>query len=46
MDLAGHVNTLTQEWDSADGLAWNSDGKEIWFTAAENGYTRALLAVR
>jgi len=45
MDLAGHINTLTREWDSADGLAWNSDGKEIWFTAAENGYTRALLAV-
>jgi serine/threonine protein kinase len=45
MDLAGNVHILTQEWDSADGLAWNSDGKEIWFTAAENGDTRALLAV-
>ncbi len=45
MDLAGHVQTLTPEWDSADGLAWNHDGKEIWFTAAEKGYTRALLAV-
>ncbi len=45
MDLAGRVKTLTPEWDSADGLAWNHDGKEIWFTAAEKGYTRALLAV-
>ncbi len=45
VDLAGHVKTLTPEWDSADGLAWNHDGKEIWFTAAEKGYTRALLAV-
>ncbi|MGB8732281.1 MAG: protein kinase [Candidatus Sulfotelmatobacter sp.] len=45
MDLAGQVKILTQEWDSADGLAWNSGGKEIWFTAAENGYTRALFAV-
>ncbi|MFZ0198684.1 MAG: protein kinase [Candidatus Sulfotelmatobacter sp.] len=45
MDLAGHVVTLSDEFDSADGLAWNSDGKEIWFTAAANGYTRALLAV-
>ncbi|MGA7399770.1 MAG: protein kinase [Candidatus Sulfotelmatobacter sp.] len=45
MDLAGQVKILTQEWDSADGLTWNSGGKEIWFTAAENGYTRALFAV-
>ena len=45
VDLAGRVKTLTREWESADGLAWSSGGKEIWFTAAENGYTRALLAV-
>lgn len=45
LDLAGHVKTLTPEYDSADGLAWTGDGKEIWFTAAENGYTRGLLAV-
>ena len=45
MDLAGKAKRLTDEWDSADGLAWNSGGKEIWFTAAENGYTRALFAV-
>jgi eukaryotic-like serine/threonine-protein kinase len=45
MDLSGHVTTLTREWDSADGLAWSANGKEIWFTAAENGYTRALRAV-
>jgi eukaryotic-like serine/threonine-protein kinase len=44
VDLSGHVTTLSQEWDSADGLAWSSTGKEIWFTAAENGYTRGLLA--
>jgi Tol biopolymer transport system component len=45
VDLAGQVRPLTREWDSADGLAWSSDGKEIWFTAAENSYTRALRAV-
>jgi eukaryotic-like serine/threonine-protein kinase len=45
MDISGHVSILTREWDSADGLAWSTNGKEIWFTAAENGYTRALLAV-
>ena len=45
VDLAGQVRPLTREWESADGLAWSSDGKEIWFTAAENSYTRALRAV-
>jgi serine/threonine protein kinase len=45
MDLAGHVKPLSRTWDSADGLSWKADGKEVWFTAAENGYTRALLAV-
>jgi hypothetical protein len=45
LDLGGHVKTLSQEWDSADGLAWSSNGKEIWFTAAEKGHTRALFAV-
>ncbi|HEY1658855.1 MAG TPA: protein kinase [Candidatus Sulfotelmatobacter sp.] len=45
IDLSGHASTLTQEWDSADGLAWSTNGKEIWFTAAENGYTRSLRAV-
>jgi eukaryotic-like serine/threonine-protein kinase len=45
LDLSGHVTTLTREWESADGVAWSANGKDIWFTAAENGYTRALLAV-
>ncbi len=43
-DLVGHLTTLTKDWDSADGLAWKANGKEIWFTAAENGYTRSLFA--
>jgi serine/threonine protein kinase len=45
VDTAGKVNILTRKWDSADGLAWTEDGKEIWFTAAESGYTRSLRAV-
>jgi serine/threonine protein kinase len=43
-DLVGQVKTLTKSWESADGLAWKADGKEVWFTAAENGYTRSLFA--
>jgi hypothetical protein len=45
VDTAGKVNILTSKWDSADGVAWTRDGKEIWFTAAASGYTRSLRAV-
>jgi eukaryotic-like serine/threonine-protein kinase len=44
VDLAGNFKELSRRWDSADGLAWSFNGKEIWFTAAESGYTRGLLA--
>jgi len=45
VDTAGKINILTPKFDSADGLAWSADGKEIWFTAAVSGYTRNLRAV-
>jgi serine/threonine protein kinase/Tol biopolymer transport system component len=45
VDLKGNVKTLSREWDSADGLAWNHGTQEIWFTAAVTGYTRSILAV-
>jgi hypothetical protein len=45
VDLSGHARTLSREWDSEAGLAWRSDGQEIWFTAAEKGNTRNLMAV-
>ncbi|MFZ0815798.1 MAG: protein kinase [Candidatus Sulfotelmatobacter sp.] len=45
MDIVGGHKTPPREWDSVDGLAWSTDGKEVWFSAAENGYTRALRAV-
>ena len=44
-NLAGQVTVLSKQWESEDGLAWSSDGKEVWFTAAERGPTRALLAI-
>jgi WD40 repeat protein len=38
--------TLTKPWKSARGLAWSPDGKEIWFTAADDErQNRALHAV-
>jgi Tol biopolymer transport system component len=44
-DLHGHVRTLTPEWASQDGLAWSADGREIWFTAGEEGPSGSLYAV-
>jgi serine/threonine protein kinase len=45
IDLRGRETTLTPEWESADGLAWSPDGKEVWFTAVEKGLSRDLHAV-
>ena len=45
VDRAGKVRTLSSEWESEAGLAWRSDGKEVWFTAVESGYNRKLMAV-
>jgi dipeptidyl aminopeptidase/acylaminoacyl peptidase len=45
VDLAGNKKTLTEEWESEDGLAWSPDGKEVWFTAAASGIERSLYAV-
>lgn len=45
VDSAGHVRTLTREWDCEAGLAWRPDGKEIWFSATEKGNNVNLMAV-
>jgi eukaryotic-like serine/threonine-protein kinase len=44
VDRAGHVTTLSQQWESEAGLAWSPNGNEVWFTAAEAGYDRKLMA--
>ncbi len=45
MDTAGHVRTLTREWDCESGVAWRPDGKEIWFGAVDKGNGLNLWAV-
>jgi hypothetical protein len=45
VDLSGRVKVLTTDWESADGLAWSIDGKEVWFTAVGKGLNRDLHAV-
>jgi eukaryotic-like serine/threonine-protein kinase len=41
VDRSGKRKTLTQPFATAEGLAWSRDG-EIWFTAAQVGFNRAL----
>jgi hypothetical protein len=45
IDAMGKKTVLTGEWASVQGLAWSSDGREIWFTASEKAAARALRAV-
>jgi serine/threonine protein kinase len=45
VDLEGHYRVLTQEFESAQGLSWSPDGKEIWFGASEAGELNSLRAV-
>jgi Tol biopolymer transport system component len=44
-DLAGHVQVLTGEYESEQGVAWQPRGTEIWFTAIEKGTDLSLKAV-
>ncbi len=44
VDLAGKKTTLSEGWDSIQGLAWSQEGNEIWFTATRTGGDRSLYA--
>ena len=44
IDLTGKKKTLSEGWDSIQGLAWSPDAKEIWFTATRTGGDRSLYA--
>jgi hypothetical protein len=45
VDRAGKRRTLSDGWESEQGLVWSPPGDEIWFTATESGSNRALHAV-
>ena len=44
VDLAGKKTTLSDGWDSVQGLAWSPEGSEIWFTATRTGGDRSMYA--
>ena len=43
--LTGKTRTLSDGWNSLQGLAWRPDGQEIWFTGTKFGGNRAIQAV-
>jgi len=45
VDGAGKKTELTPVYATVQGLAWTPDGREIWYTAAEGGFNRAVHAV-
>jgi serine/threonine protein kinase len=45
VDAAGKKTDLTPIYATVQGLAWTPDGSEIWYTAAEGGFNRAVHAV-
>jgi serine/threonine protein kinase len=45
VDRSGKKTTLSQQFISAQGLAWSSKTREVWFTATTSGSSRELRAV-
>jgi eukaryotic-like serine/threonine-protein kinase len=44
VDMDGKKKVLSQEWYTAQGLAWSPDGSEVWFTSSRTGVDRTLYA--
>ncbi len=44
VDLNGNRKVISEQWFTIQGLAWSTDGKEIWFTASKSGTDRTLYA--
>ena len=45
VDMDGNLKILSSGWNSAQGLAWSPDGREVWFTAYRAESSRTLYAV-
>jgi Tol biopolymer transport system component len=45
VDLSGSKKTLSEQFVSAQGLAWSVGGNEVWYTATTSGSSRELRAV-
>ena len=45
VDLTGKKTTMSENWESVQGLAWAPSGDEIWFTSSGAGIGRSVHAV-
>ena len=45
VDREGHARVLSPGWGTARGIAWSSDGHDVWFTAHREGAGRNLHSV-
>ena len=45
VDIAGKKRDVSPLYATAQGLVWRPDGSEIWYTAAEGGFNRAVHGV-
>ena len=45
VNMSGHKQILTREWEDVRGLAWSPRDQEIWFAASDNGAEDYLRAV-
>lgn len=45
IDRAGHVLAHSDEWNVLLGLAWSRDGRDVWFTATQDGAATELRAL-
>jgi len=45
VDRSGNKRTLSKWWDDLVGLAWDADGREVWFAAGTLGDFKSLHAV-
>lgn len=44
-DRDGKIKLTSSFCTSVEGLAWSSDGKEVWYTASPGGSARAIYAL-
>ena len=44
IDMAGNKKVLVKDWSDIVNLAWEPDGKSIWFTANEKGQQNSVYA--
>jgi eukaryotic-like serine/threonine-protein kinase len=45
VDRSGKRRSLSESFETAQGLAWAPGGGEVWFTAAKSGSNRSVYAV-